>query len=320
MHLGAITTVFVHLSLREAAERMHKLGLKAIEIGTGGFFPKNHCNPAELLSDPSKFKKFQETLAEFGLTISALAMHGEPLHPDPLIAKGYDQEFRDTCRLAEKLGVKRLTLLSGLPEAAPGDQVPNWILYPYPPRNLEMFEWQWEKRLIPYWKEHGQIAQDHGIRLCFEMHPVDMVYKPEALLRLRNAVGPVVGCNLDPSHLFWQGIDIIEVIRFLGDAIYHVHAKDSRLDDHVVRINGILDSKSFQDKQHRSWVFRTAGFGHAEEFWRAFVSTLRLIGYDDVLSIEHEDPLIGSEEGFELAVGLLQKVMLEKPSTKLWFE
>ena len=167
MHLGAITTVFVHRSLREAAERMHQLGLKGIEIGTGGFFPKNHCNPAELLSDPSKYQKFQETLTEFELTISALAMHGEPLHPDPAIAKGYDQEFRDTCRLAEKLGVKRLTLLSGLPEAAPGDQVPNWILYPYPPRNLEMFEWQWEKRLIPYWKEHGQIAQDHGVRSVF---------------------------------------------------------------------------------------------------------------------------------------------------------
>ncbi|MFN8006381.1 MAG: sugar phosphate isomerase/epimerase [Terriglobia bacterium] len=320
MHLGAITTVFVHLPLAEAARRMHQLGLKSIEIGTGGFFPKNHCNPAELLADAGLCQQFQDILAKSELKISAFAMHGEPLHPDTAIAKQYDQEFRDTCRLAEKLGVTRMTLLSGLPEAAPGDKTPNWILYPYPPRNLEYFEWQWEKRLIPYWKEHGRIAQDHGMRLCFEMHPVDMVYKPEALLRLRNAVGPVVGCNFDPSHLFWQGMDIIEVIRSLGEIIYHVHAKDSRLDEHVVRVNGILDSKTFQDKLHRSWVFRTAGFGHPEEFWRTFISTLRLVGYDDVLSIEHEDPLIGAEEGFTLAVGLLQKVMLEKPSTKLWFE
>jgi len=320
MHLGAITTVFVNSSLREAAQKMHNLGLTSIEIGTGGFFPKNHCSPDNLLADPEALNKFRNTLAEFELTLSAFAIHGEPLHPDPTIARTYDQEFRDVCLLAEKLGVTRLTLLSGLPEAAPGDKVPNWILYPYPPRNLEIFEWQWERRLIPYWKEHGKIAQDHGVRLCFEMHPVDMVYKPEALFRLRNAVGPVVGCNLDPSHLFWQGIDVIEVIRLLGDLIYHVHAKDSRLDEHVVRTNGIIDSKSFQDKQNRSWVFRTAGFGHGEEFWRSFVSALRLIGYDDVLSIEHEDPLIGSEEGFELAVGLLRRVQLQKPSTKLWFE
>jgi len=320
MHLGAITTVFVNSSLREAAQKMHKLGLTFIEIGTGGYFPKNHCCPRDLLADGEALRKFRDTLAEFELTVSAFAIHGEPLHPDPTIAGTYDQEFRHVCSLAEKLGVTRLTLLSGLPEAAPGDRVPNWILYPYPPQNLEMLEWQWEKRLIPYWKEHGKIAQDHGVRLCFEMHPVDMVYKPEALLRLRNAVGPVVGCNLDPSHLFWQGIDIIEVIRLLGDFIYHVHAKDSRLDAHIVRTNGILDSKSFQDKRNRSWVFRTVGFGHAEEFWRSFISALRVVGYDDVLSIEHEDPLISSEEGFELAVELLQRVLLQKPSTKLWFE
>ena len=183
-----------------------------------------------------------------------------------------------------------------------------------------MHQWQWEQRLIPYWKEHGKIAEDHGVRLCFEMHPADMVFKPESLLRLRDAVGPVIGCNLDPSHLFWQGMDILEVIRILGSAIYHTHAKDSLPDSHNVRMNGILDTKDFQDRPHRSWIFRTVGYGHSEEFWRAYVSTLRLVGYDDVLSIEHEDPLIDPEEGFELAVRLLQQVLIRKPPARLWYE
>jgi sugar phosphate isomerase/epimerase len=320
MHLGAISTVFVSLPLRDATQRVRELGLKSIEIGTGGFFPKNHCDPAHLLSNESALATFQETLAESELKISAFAMHGEPLHPDPAIARVYDRDFRETCTLAKKLGVTRLTLLSGLPEATPGDKSPNWILYPYPPCNMEALQWQWEERLIPYWKEHGKIAEDHGVRLCFEMHPVDMVYKPEELLRLRDAVGPVVGCNLDPSHLFWQGMDILEVIRLLGQIIYHVHAKDSRVDPHNVRLNGVLDAKDFQMRSRRSWIFRTAGYGHPEAFWRDFVSTLRLVGYDDVLSVEHEDPLIDPIEGFELAVKVLRNVLVEKPPSRLWYE
>lgn len=320
MHLGAVSTVFVNRPLREAAHRMRELGLEYVEIGTGGYFPKNHCNPAELLANPAALEVFQQTLADAGLTISAFAIHGEPLQPDLAIAEAYDRDFRDTCQLAERIGVTRLTLLGGLPEAIPGDQAPNWILYPFPPRNLKLFEWQWEQRLIPYWKAHGMVAADHGLRLCFEMHPGDMLFNPEALLRLRDAVGPVIGCNLDPSHLFWQGMDILEVIRTLGDAIYHCHAKDSRVDNYVARINGLLDAKDFQDQAHRSWTFRTVGYGHDQLFWRDFISTLRLVGYDDVLSIEHEDSRIDPEEGFELAVSLLRQVLIRKPATKLWYE
>ena len=320
MHLGALTTVFVDRTLSEAAERMHELRLQSIEIGAGGTFPKNHCNPAQLMADDSALGSFRETLAKNELTISAFAIHGEPLNPDATVAEAYNRDYRDACKLAEKLGVTRITLLAGLPEAAPGDRVPNWILYPEPPRNREMVEWQWEQRLIPYWKEHGKIAEDHGIRLCFEMHPADMVHKPEALLRLRDSVGPVIGCNLDPSHLFWQGMDVIEVVRALGPVIYHVHAKDSRLDEHNVRVNGILDAKTFGDEEHRSWLFRTVGYGHGEGFWRDFISTLRLVGYDDVLSIEHEDPLVDSEEGLELAATLLESILMRKPAGKVWFE
>ncbi len=320
MHLGAITSVFIDLPLKDVARKIRQMGVGSIEIGTGGYYPKTHCDPAALLRDESALAGFRNTLSEAELTISAFAVHGEPLHPDPSIAEAYDRDFRDICRLAEKLGVTRLTLLSGLPEAAPGDRMPNWILYPFPSYYMEQHRWQWEERLVPYWREHGKVAEDHGIRLCFEMHPGDMVFHPEALLRLRDDVGPVIGCNLDPSHLFWQGMDIIEVVRTLGEAIYHVHAKDSGTNGHNVRTNGYLAFKDFRAVAERGWLFRTVGYGHGEGFWRDFVTALRLVGYDDVLSIEHEDPLMDPEEGFERAVVLLKGVLMHKPATKVWFE
>jgi sugar phosphate isomerase/epimerase len=321
MHLGAISTVFINLPLREAARRMQSLGLRSIEIGAGGYFPKSHCDPARLIADAAALDAFRATLAEFSIDISALAMHGEPLSPDPVIAEAYDREFRQACVLARKLDVNRITLVAGLPEARPGDKAPNWILFSFPPRNLEMYAWQWEQRLIPYWKEHGKIAEDHGVRLCFELHPGDMVYNPETLLRLREAVGPVVGCLLDPSHLFWQAMDVIEVIRVLEGCIYHTHAKDLLIDRHVTRVNGVLDPKDFfQLNKNRSWNFRTVGYGHSGKFWRTFISTLRLVGYNDVLSIETEDPLTEPEESLGLSAAFLNKILLRKDAVPLWFQ
>ena len=320
MYLGAISSILIDRPLEMAAKRLHELGLRFIEIGAGGHFKKNHCNPAHLLSNQSALEEFQQTLADFGLSISAFALHGEPLHPDPAISHAYHKDFCDTCALAQKIGVCRITLLSGLPEAAPGDTQPNFIFDPFPARNMDLYEWQWEKRFIPYWREHGRIADDHGVRICIEMHAPDMVFNTATLLRLRNAVGPIVGCNLDPSHLFWQGMDVLEVIRTLGEVIYHVHAKDSRIDPHNVRVNGVFDAKDYKDKPHRSWLYRTVGYGHPESFWRDFVSTLRTVGYDDVISIEHEDPLIDPEEGFELGLKLLRDVVFEKPPSRLWYE
>jgi sugar phosphate isomerase/epimerase len=319
MHIGVMTGVFLDRPLREAAERTHSLGLKWIELPTGGFFPQSHCNPAELLADDSALARFKGTLTEFDLSISALSIHGEPLHPDPDVSGPYDKQFRDTCALAEKLGVTRLTLLAGLPEAAPGDKTPNWILYPFPAYYVERREWQWEERLIPYWKKHGRIAEDHGLRLCFEMHPGDMVFRPEELFRLRDAVGTVIGCNLDPSHLFWQGMDIVEVVRALGDTIYHVHAKDTRVDKHNAAVNGVLEPRPFDDDA-RTWVFRTVGYGHGEEVWREFVTTLRAVGYDDVLSIEYEDVTMDPDEGLEMALDYLRRIVPSKPAGSVWFE
>ncbi len=320
MRLGAVSSVFLNEPLRVAAEKLHALGLESIEIGAGGFYAKNQCDPARLVQDAGARRELKDTLAEFELTISAFALHGEPLHPDPAVAQMYDADLRATCALAEQLGVTRITLLAGLPEAAPGDTRPNWIVYPFPPHLMDALRWQWEERLIPYWVEHGKLAENHGVRLCFEMHPMDLVFRPAGLLRLRAAVGPVIGCNFDPSHLWWQGIDPLAAIHRLGEAIYHSHAKDARIEPEIARVDGVLETAPFSDAASRSWLFRTVGYGHGKSFWRDFVSTLRLVGYEDVISIEHEDALMDPEEGLERAAQLLHGVLLRKSPAGVWFE
>lgn len=321
MKIGAVSTAVMQFEFEEGLEFLSRMGLEAIEVACAGF-QTNHKygDPAALLADPSERARWLDAFQRHGLKISALSIHGQPLSPDREIAADYAREFRRACEFAEAIGVTRLTLLAGLPEGAPGDSSPCWVTNAFPPYNLDIYRWQWEERLIPYWQEHGAIAESHGCRLCFEMHPSDMVYNPSALLKLRAAVGEVVGSNFDPSHLFWQGIDPIEAIRYMGDAIYHVHAKDTRVNMEKVRVDGVLDSTPFSRIDDRAWTFRTVGWGHDERFWRDFMSALRLIGYDDVLSIEHEDEYMDLQEGLEKAFAFLKPIVLEKPAGPQWWD
>jgi sugar phosphate isomerase/epimerase len=320
VRLGVITTGLLTHGFEDGLDLVQRLGFQAIELGCAGFHSKAYCEPDRLLADPELLARWREAIEQRGLEISALAVHGAPLAPDPGEAAAYDAEYRRACALAERLGVTRVTLLAGLPEGGPGDRTPCWVVTPFPPYNLAAIEYQWEQRLLPHWREKASIAEAHGVRLCFEMSPSDMVFNCASLLRLRNEIGPVVGCNLDPSHLFWQGIDPLEAIHELGPAIYHVHAKDTRLSDREVRRNGVLDPKPHSEQATRSWLFRTVGFGHGESFWRDFVSELRLAGYDDVISIEHEDDLIDPDEGLEKGAALLRSVLLERQVGARWWE
>jgi sugar phosphate isomerase/epimerase len=320
VQLGLITTGILQHGFEEGLDVAARLELDAIELGCGGFHPKTYADPAALLADAGALGRWREAIEERGLAISALAVHGTPLAPDPAEAARYAKEFDDACLLAERIGVDRLTLLAGLPGGGPGDRTPCWVVTPFPPYNLAAIEWQWEERLLPYWREKAMVAEAHGCRLCFEMSPSDMVFNPAALLRLRDEIGPVIGCNFDPSHLFWQQIDPLEAIHALGSAIYHVHAKDTRMTEREVRVNGVLDPKPHSEQATRAWLFRTVGYGHDASFWRDFVSALRLVGYDDVISIEHEDDLIEADEGLAKATSLLRGVLLDRPVGLRWWE
>jgi len=319
MKLGVLTVLFSGQPLETALDYIQRSGLDAVEIGAGGYPGSAHCPVDDLLASKAKAAEYKKKITGRGLVLSALSCHGNPLHPDEKVAKEHHRVFEKAVRLAEMLGVKTVITFSGCPGGSPRDKTPNWVTCPWPPDFEKAVAWQWEERLIPYWKKQVKLAKGHGVRVALEMHPGFCVYNTETLLRLRQACGATIGANFDPSHLFWQGMDPIVSLRALEGAVFHVHAKDCRVDPENVRRNGVLDTKHYGDEIHRSWIFRTVGYVHGEDFWRDFVSTLRLIGYDGVLSIEHEDSLMSTNEGFQKAVAFLKNILLaEKPGGMWW--
>lgn len=308
MKLGVFTVVYGELPLAEALDRVVALGLDAVEIGTGNYPGAAHCTD-DLL----------DQVRARGLEISALSCHGNPLHPDAAFARGSHETWRRTVELAEELGVGTVVCFSGCPGDGPGASKPNWVTCAWPPDYLEILDWQWNERAIPYWRDEAAFAREHGVRVALEPHPGFLVYNPETALRLRDAVGPEIGVNFDPSHFVWQGIDPLLAVRELGEAIFHVHAKDVYVDPHNTARNGVLDTKRYDRFGERSWSFRSVGYGQGEKFWRDLVSALRIVGYDGVLSIEHEDGLASVEEGLRRAVEVLQAVVLRESPGEMWW-
>lgn len=325
MKVGVFSFVFQDLlKYDQALDWIAGVGAEAVEVGSGGYVAElgeSYCKPADLLADEQKLSEWKKKAADRGLEISALSCHGNPLHPNAEIARRHRQEFRDTVRVAEKIGVRRVITFSGCPGDSDSSQYPNWVTCPWPPDFLRILEWQWQEKVIPYWQEEVRFCRDHGVdMISLEMHPGFVVYNPETLLRLRQAAGPEIGANFDPSHLFWQNIDPLAAVRQLGPAIFHVHAKDTIIDPFNTPINGVLDTKPYADEINRSWIFRTVGYGHDVKFWKDLVSNLRLVGYDYVLSMEHEDSLMSLREGLEKGVGFLRQLILTDERGKPWFE
>ncbi|MEN6532787.1 MAG: sugar phosphate isomerase/epimerase [Bryobacteraceae bacterium] len=318
MRIGVLTALLGNLSLDQVIEKLKGLGITTVELGTGNYPGDPHCKLA-MLENKSALKEFKQKLEDNGVTISALSCHGEPLHPNPAIAKAHQEVNKKTILLAEKLGVPVVVDFSGCPGDSDKAKYPNWITAAWPPHFPELLAWQWEKKVIPYWTKRTKFAADHGVKIALEMHPGFVVYNPETMLKLRAAAGKNIGANLDPSHLFWQGIDPIAAVRVLGDAIFYVHAKDTKIYASNLPKTGVLDTKSYTDEKNRSWIFRTVGYGHSAEWWTEFISTLRMFGYDYVLSIEHEDSLMAPEEGLTKAIRFLSEVVIkETPGAAYW--
>ena len=320
MEIGVLTNLYANKSLDETLRHLSGLGVTMAEIGCGGYPGKAHADPSILLNDEKEFQKFIRTFKKYDMKISAFSAHGNPVHPDEATAKMYHEDFVNAVLLAEKAEVDTLVTFSG----CPGDgqsRYPNWVTCPWPEDYLKVLDYQWNEVLIPYWAKAAEFARAHGVtKIAFEMHPGFCVYNPETCLKLIAAVGDTLGANLDPSHLIWQGIDIIAAIRKLGPAIYHFHAKDTKVDAINTAVNGVLDTKHYSDELNRSWIFRTLGYGHGIEFWKDIVSALRLVGYDKVMSIEHEDSLMSVDEGLNKAVAVLKEAVMfsGKPSGMSW--
>ncbi|MES1227180.1 MAG: sugar phosphate isomerase/epimerase [Armatimonadota bacterium] len=324
MRIGLFTALFGDKSLDETLDIVTGLGIEAVELGAGAYPGSAHLDVAKLLGSKSDRDALMKKIEKKGLILSALSVHGNPIHPNPTIAKDHHDVFVNAVKLASLLGVPVVNGFSGCPGDNPRAKNPNWVTCAWPDEFRDVLDWQWKKKVIPYWKEQAALLKEHNVKFAIEMHPGFVCYSNDTLLKLRNGVGKngsQIGANFDPSHLWWQGIDPIAAIRELGQegALFHVHAKDTRIDPYNSGRNGNLDTKSYGDIPARSWVFRSVGFGHPVSWWQDFASNLRMVGYDYVLSIEHEDGLMSSMEGLTKAVSALkQSVIQESAGPMFW--
>ena len=312
MKLGFVSDSLGGLSLAQMLDHAARLGVSGVEVNTCGWSTAPHFDLKGMLGNASAQKAFQAEFADRGLEIISLNANGNPLHPtDPAQGQG----LRDTIRVAGEMGIKTVCTMSGLPAGNPTDTMPNWVVSSWPPETQAILRYQWQEKLLPFWTEIAALARECGVdRIALELHGNQCVYNVPSLLKLRAAIGPVIGANLDPSHLFWMGADPLVAAQALGAALYHVHAKDTFLNAPVQATTSLLENGSLMDIPARSWSYITLGFGHGEEWWRQFCYRLKMAGYDGWLSIEHEDVLLNSLEGLEKSVALLQGVMPGKPA------
>lgn len=321
MELGIVLDPRLDRSWEEALDLAVRNGITHVEPCGGGHVPKSYVDPGLLAVDDEALAGFKDSIASRGLRISALGCFGNPIHPDEERARAVHEDFVAMCTVASKLEVKRITVVAGVPAGGPGDRSPNWIIPSIFPDFENAYHWQWEERLIPYWRKACAVAADHDVTICMEPMAGFMVYNGQTLLRLREACGETLRVNIDPSHLWWMGIDPLILVEQLRDVIGNVHAKDVAIDTRRAARDGLAPACRYEDWEARTWVYRAIGFGHPEPFWRDFFTTLRRNGYDDVVSLEIEESFMTMDEAVEKSVELVRRVLPREPiPTGNWFD
>jgi sugar phosphate isomerase/epimerase len=312
MKLGFVSDSLGGMSFNDMMDHAQRLGVSGVEVNTCGWSTAPHFDLKNMLGNAAAQKAFQAEFDNRGQEIIALNANGNPLHPtDPAQGEG----LKNTIRVAGEMGIKTVITMSGLPAGSANDLMPNWVVSSWPPETQEILRYQWEEKLIPFWTEIVALANECGVeKIALELHGNQCIYNVPSLFKLREAVGSVIGANLDPSHLMWMGADPLVAAEVLGEAVYHVHAKDTFLNAPKQATTSLLENGSLMDIPSRSWSYITLGFGHGEEWWRQFCYRLKMGGYDGWLSIEHEDVLLNSLEGLEKSVTLLQNVMPSAPA------
>jgi len=319
--LGVFTVLFAEKSFEDMLDYVKKTGLDSVEIRTRRDQANKHCSLDELLTCEDRRKEYIEKIHSRDLTISAFSCHDNPLSTNKKIAANAHDTFVKTVKLAQLLNVPVVNTFSGTPGAYEGSKYPNWPVTPWPTEYSDIYNWQWEEKIIPYWKEQGDFVASHGVKIGLELHGGFSVHSPYTMLKLRSATNNSIGANLDPSHLWWQGIDPVAAIKILGEenAIHHFHAKDTYINQDNVNMYGLTDMQHYGNVKTRAWTFRSVGCGHSIQEWSDIMSALRTYGYDYVVSIEHEDPLMSVEEGFLRAVSNLKSVLIREKSADMWW-
>jgi sugar phosphate isomerase/epimerase len=326
MRLGVYNAILHDRSLPEAIQVVADLGLTGIEINTGGFLPAVHVPTFDdiLVSDAAR-DDFLGLFEGTGVSIAGLNCNGNPLHPTRPIGDKHAEDVRRSIRLAERLGQHRVVTMSGLPGGEPGSTRANWIVNAWNSAALEVLDYQWGIA-AEFWRETDQLAADHDVKVALELHPQNLVFNSadvHKLIELTSATH--VGVELDASHLFWQQMDPVAVIRHLGELVFHAAAKDVRINPETVRLNGVLDN-SFRRlsadeprtnlggdewanewPKPSSWDFVALGKGHDVGYWTEFLRALRDVDPDILVNIEHEDVELGPIEGLRVAADVLKQ-------------
>ncbi len=316
MRLGVFASgVFHNLLFEEMLDFVRSRGVEALEFGTGNYPGDVFVKPAQFLTDVRQQKAFLQAVESRGMFISAFSAQGNPLHPNKTIAQQHHDTLILTIDLAQQMGVPVVNCFSGNPGAPDSALYPNFAYVYWPPEYQEILKWQWEQKVIPYWRELGGYAASRGVKIGIEMHEGFTVHAPADVLKLRQAVGEVIGCSFDASHLWTQGINPVEAAKILGfaGAIYHVSTKDMIFSEDNLNLYGLLDPKPQEQPQYRAWYYRTIGYGHDLKTWSDIISTLQLIGYNGGFHIEQHDPLIEGLEGFTKAARNLRRLLIRSP-------
>jgi len=324
--LGAYTAVLHDKPVAEALQVLRDLGLDSAEINSGGFLPAPHLPIADIRASKDAREDYLGLFSAAGVTLTALNCNGNPLHPDPQVRDKHGRDVLDAIELGALLGVRRVVTMSGLPATDPGGRLPAWSVLPWDSAYLDARDYQWNEVAIPYWREVQARAADADVKVCIEMHPHNIVYNPGTMQRLATEINAThVGAEMDPSHLFWQGIDPVAAVNHLGSLVYNAAAKDCRINE-AAKVYGVLDDRHERVRpdepgvislggrytlsrwpRNASWDFVAVGRGHDVAFWAEFLQALGKVDPDMAVNIEHEDQELDQLEGLRFAAQTLRE-------------
>ena len=325
MKLGVYNAILHDRTLPEAIEVVRDLGLTGIELNSGGFLPSLHIPTYDqILESDAARDDFLGIFDGTGVSIAGLNCNGNPLHPKAAIGDAHAGDVRRSIQLAERLGQDRVVTMSGLPGGEPGAAVVNWVVNAWNSAALDVLDYQWEVA-AKFWRETDRFAAEHGVKVALELHPQNLVFNSADVHKLIELTGAThVGVELDASHLFWQQMDPVAVVRHLGELVLHAAAKDVRVNPEWAALNGVLDN-SFRRlgsdeprtnlggdewanewPKQSAWDFVALGKGHDTAFWTEFLRAIHEVDPEMWVNIEHEDVSLGRIEGLEVASKVLR--------------
>ena len=307
MKAGLFTFQVSKIPFGELLDIAQESDIEAVELGVTGYTVTPGFEVERLSKDSDRRAEVLEAISNHGMKISALNAMCNPLHPDLEVRERHLEGLKAAITLAAELGVNRVVTGSGCPGESERSRHPTWVVYSE--GYEDVLEWQWRDVATPIWKDLASFATDHDVRICIEVHPGMLAYNTDSFLRLRSLAGDAVGANFDPSHLLWQGMDPRVVAKALTGCIYHAHAKDTVINAVEVSRNGVIETRPFADWPSRAWSFCAVGDGHDAVFWRSVVTSMQSAGYDDIWSIEHEDPTLDERAGIRRNAAFLRQVL-----------